>query len=125
MAELQPGREFHGQRFVRHQADRAAWTPWRIEGFEVQDTGIGEATRGLAGVRVVRAAHPVEEARQRHETEFCFYFVLSGRITLQLEREAHALAVDDSAAISGGMPYHLVDASSDLKLLEITLPAEF
>ena len=53
---LLPERRFAGQRFVRHVAASARWEPWRLPGFEARDTGIGAATEGLAGVRVVRPA---------------------------------------------------------------------
>ena len=123
--DLQPERDFSGQRFVRHVAALAAWLPWRIAGFEAQDTGIGTATAGLAGIRVVRPAGPAPAVRQSHATEFCFYFVLSGVVTLQLDGAIHTLGVDDSIAIPGGMAYGQADASADLTLLEVTLPAAF
>jgi len=47
---------FGGQRFVHHRGGHAAWRPWRLDGFEEQDTGIAQATQGLAGVRVLRPA---------------------------------------------------------------------
>ncbi len=122
---LQPERDFGGQRFVRHIAANATWSPWRVEGFEASDTGIARATAGLAGIRVVRPTGAAGNARQSHDTEFCFYFMLSGSVTLQLADTAHALAVDDSITIPGGMAYALADSSRDLTLLEVTLPAAF
>src|SRR6185369_4473767 len=50
---LLPERDFGGQRFVRHIAAEAPWLPWRAKGFAMRDTGIGDATDGLAGARVV------------------------------------------------------------------------
>lgn len=52
--ELYPQRDFSSQRFVRHVAAEATWSPWRMDGFEMRDTGIAAATAGLAGVRVLR-----------------------------------------------------------------------
>ena len=118
-----PERNFSGQRFVRHIAAQATWAPWRIRGFDASDTGIAQATGGLAGIRVVRPNGPAGGVRQSHDTELCFYFVLSGAVTVELEGSSHALTVDDSITIPGGMAYALADASSDLALLEITLPA--
>lgn len=123
--DVQPDRDFGGQRFVRHVAARAPWAPWRIAGFEAQDTGIAAATHGLAGIRVVRPAGQPAAMRQSHDTEFCFYFVLSGGVTLQFDDRLHRLGVDDSVTIPGGMAYGLCAASADLTLLEVTLPAEF
>src|SRR5215472_13614115 len=49
-----PEREFNGQRFVWHVATGAVWQAARFQGFEQRDLGIGEATGGLAGARVLR-----------------------------------------------------------------------
>jgi mannose-6-phosphate isomerase-like protein (cupin superfamily) len=119
-----PDRDFSGQRFVRHVAATALWSPWRIRGFESSDTGIAAATGGLAGIRVVRAKGAQPAVRQSHDTELCFYYVLSGAATVELDRGPQVLAADDSIAIPGGMTYALADASADLTLLEITLPGE-
>ena len=126
-AQVQPERLFGGQHFVWHRAERAAWTPWRMAGFEMRDTGIGTATGGLGGVRVLRRAAGValDTRAQRHDTEFCHYFVLSGSVSLRVDGIVLSLAEDDSLAIPGGMAYRMEDASADLELLEITLPAQF
>lgn len=96
-------RDFSGQRFVRHIAAEATWAPWRIRGFEASDTGIAQVTGGLAGVRLVRATGPADGVRQSHDTEFCFYFVLSGAVTVQLDDASHVLSADDCITIPGGM----------------------
>ena len=126
-AQVQPERLFGGQHFVWHRAERAAWTPWRMAGFEMRDTGIGTATGGLGGVRVLRRAAGValDTRAHHHDTEFCHYFVLSGSVKVQVDRQILTLAQDDSLAIPGGMAYAFVDASADLELLETTLPAQF
>ena len=51
---LNPDRVFGGQTFCRHQLKDAVWEPWRIEGFEARETGIGAATGGVASVQVAR-----------------------------------------------------------------------
>ncbi|ADG20779.1 cupin domain-containing protein [Paraburkholderia atlantica] len=123
-ATLEPDREFDGQRFVRYEQKHASWNPWRIEGFVASDTGIGAATRGLAGVRVVRPKTSPGANQQQHASEFCFFFVLSGRMTVLQGADAYSLAADDSITIPGETPYSFVDCSADLELLEVTLPAE-
>ena len=122
--DLQPGRDFDGQQFVFHVAARGHWTPWRVAGFEARDTGIGQATAGLAGVRVVRATGAQVPRMQAHGSEFCFYFVLAGSVSLQADGKTCLLAPDDSITLPDGLPYTLSDASSDLELLEVTLPSE-
>jgi mannose-6-phosphate isomerase-like protein (cupin superfamily) len=95
-----------------------------VAGFEVRDTGIGQATAGLAGVRVVRPTGAQVPRTQAHGSEFCFYFVLSGSVTLQAGGNTYPLASDDSITLPDGLAYTLSDASPDLELLEVTLPAE-
>ena len=122
--DLQPGRDFGGQQFVFHVAAKSAWVPWRVPGYEEQDTGIGAATAGLAGVRVVRPMAAGTAARQAHASEFCFYFVLSGTVSLSALGQSYLLASDDSITLPDGAPYTLSEPSADLTLLEVTLPAE-
>ena len=122
--DLQPGRDFGGQQFVFHLAAKSAWVPWRVPGYEVQDTGIGAATAGLAGVRVVRPMAAGTAALQTHASEFCFYFVLSGTVSLSALGQSYLLASDDSITLPDGAPYTLSEPSADLTLLEVTLPAE-
>src|SRR5579862_8805571 len=92
-----PEREFNGQRFVYHVAGKAPWQASRFSGFEQRDTGIGAATHGLAGARVLRshgsavAGSHGDVAAKAHAGEFAFYFVLSGATVL----ESTALGVHD------------------------------
>ena len=128
-AQLRPDREFAGQRFTRHRASLAVWQPWHRSGFEQRDLGIGEATGGLAGARVVRPAGEPSPERLAHGTEFQFLFVLGGTATLDLDtldtgdenrvRLGHA----DAVSIPGGIRWALRAGSADLELLDVTLPA--
>jgi quercetin dioxygenase-like cupin family protein len=121
---LQPDRDFGGQRFVRHEAAKATWLPWRLEGYEYRDTGIGAATQGLAGVRTVRPRGHVRPVMCSHHGELLFLFALDGGVTLQVEgRGAERLAAGDSVVVPAGMPHALTEPSADLELLEVTLPA--
>lgn len=114
--------DFHGQRFVFSEVKDAAWSPWRVPGFEVRDTGIGAATFGLAGARVVRATGPGPAWEQTHRgSELVFYFVLQGRLTLSTGGQVHTLAADDSVTLPEGRTYQLTP-SADLEMLEVTLP---
>jgi quercetin dioxygenase-like cupin family protein len=121
-----PGRQFGGQRFVRHVAADAAWQPWASSqgapGFEARDTGIAAATDGLAGAVTVRANGP-DVARISHHGELLFLFVLRG--SLRLESAAHGrheLADGDSVVLPAGELYTLSNAR-DLELLDVRLPA--
>jgi mannose-6-phosphate isomerase-like protein (cupin superfamily) len=95
-----------------------------VPGFEYQDTGIGAATKGLAGARVVRRAAGADGAgaAQQHDTEFCFYFVLSGEADFCYGDERLHLKSDDSITVPATLRYTFGVASPDFTLLEVTLP---
>jgi len=123
-AHLAADRDFGGQRFVRHDASEAAWHPWRFGGFEHRDIGIGEATDGLAGVRVARPAGADRTPPSTHDAEFVFGFVLHGSCTLECEGHAPVALLDgDTFVIPAGMVHALTSCSADLELLDVTLPA--
>jgi mannose-6-phosphate isomerase-like protein (cupin superfamily) len=115
-------REFDGQCFVRHVAADAAWAPWRHPGFECRDTGIGAATAGLAGARVVRPRGADATPAATHDREFAFGFVLAGTAMLDAEG-SHRLAAGDGFVVPAGMPHALLECAPALELLEVTLPA--
>ncbi len=119
-----PDHDFNGQRFVRHVAKHAVWNAWKSPGFIATDTGIGAATNGLAGVRVVRPQGDAQEALRMHDTEFCFFFVLAGSLDVVQGDRQWRLSTDDSIAIPGMLPYAFKHCSADLELLEVTLPAD-
>jgi mannose-6-phosphate isomerase-like protein (cupin superfamily) len=112
---------------VRHVAADARWEPFRLEGFRCRDTGIAEATGNLATVRVARATSPSPgRARYRHEAELLFQFVLSGSMTLDVERSGrHAIGEGAAFVLPPDRSYAYEDCSSDLELLEVALPARF
>jgi quercetin dioxygenase-like cupin family protein len=119
-------RDFGGQRFVRHVAAGAPWGRWHVDGYECRDTGIADATAGLAGVRVVRRRGPLAAGRAvAHTGELCFLFILAGAMTVRSPDAAPiTLAADDAIAVPAGWPHTYDDVSDDLELLEVTLPAE-
>jgi quercetin dioxygenase-like cupin family protein len=123
---LRPGRDFEGQRFVRHQAAAADWLPFRLEGFECRDTGIAAATQGLAGARVARPNANPSSRPLRHDAEFLFTFVLEGALTLHAEDErARRLGPGAAFVLPAGMRYAFSECSKELQLLEVALPATF
>ena len=123
--EVRADRDFGGQRFVRHDAQEVQWEPWREKGFEARDTGIGRATDGLAGARVVRLAGVAPEvAVHGVDAELLFTFVLGGSVSLDREGEnSERLEAEDCFTIPTGVRYGLTDCSKDLELLEVSLPA--
>ena len=123
---LHPDRTFGGQKFCRSESGQAVWTPWRLDGFEARETGIGTATAGVASVQVARAVGPTHGQVTSHTSDILFTFVLSGSVTLRGEGQgAHALSEGDAFVIPPHLKTSLADASADLQLLEVSLPATF
>ena len=137
--DVRPERCFSGQRFVLHRAATASWQPWRMAGFECRDTGIGTATEGLAGARVVRPGVPAARGTAvagpaadgsaapelaSHNGELQFWYILAGAATLSIEgRTDEPLSKGVAVAVPPGMSHRLTGPSGDLELLEVTLPA--
>jgi quercetin dioxygenase-like cupin family protein len=123
--EVRSNRDFGGQHFVLHQVVQAEWSPWRMEGFEFRDTGIGTATKGLAGVRVVRPLNGSKPLVCSHSGEFYFFFTLEGGVTLICEGlGSQRMEAGDSCVIPAQQRHALTDCSDNLELLEATFPAE-
>ena len=123
--EVRSNRDFGGQHFVLHQVGQAKWSPWRMEGFEFRDTGIGTATKGLAGVRVVRPLNGSKPLVCSHSGEFYFFFTLQGKVTLICEGlGSQRMEAGDSCVIPAQQRHALTDCSDDLELLEATFPAD-
>jgi quercetin dioxygenase-like cupin family protein len=119
-------RRFDGQVFCHSLASEAQWAPWRLEGFEARDTGIGAATGGVAAVQVVRPTGASLGPVTSHSSDILFDFVLSGSVTLTGDGQgAHPLSEGDAFVIPPHLKTSLSGASPDLELLEVSLPAEF
>ena len=121
-SKVDANRSFGDQRFVRHQSSYAKWFPGPYEGFEARDTGIGDATSGLASVLVLRPTGDVRSVAIGSGAKFVFTFVLQGSMTLQHENASpHEYSAGDSFVISAGLPATIVEASDDLELLHVIL----
>ena len=123
---LRPDRQFQGTRFVLHREAEATWGPWRIPGFEARETGIGEATQGVAGVQVARRVPGVAVPATRHDTDILFGFVRAGTMTLSVEGHPDSsLAAGDAFVLPPHVSVRMPKPSVDLELLEVVLPASF
>ncbi|MGD9904260.1 MAG: cupin [Vicinamibacterales bacterium] len=119
-------RRFGGQTFCHSLAAEATWRPWRLAGFEARDTGVGEATGGVAAVHVARPTGSPLGPVTSHTSDILFAFVLSGAVTLHGEHQgAHPLTEGDAFVIPPALKTSLTGASPDLRLLEVSLPASF
>jgi mannose-6-phosphate isomerase-like protein (cupin superfamily) len=116
-------RDFDGQRFLRSVAAETPWTAHGATGFERRETGMAAATDGLADVRVVRPAATRGFTASPHGGEFFFGFLLEGSVVLD-RAGAHPLGPADAFVIPAGEAWGLSEASEDLALLEVILPAD-
>jgi mannose-6-phosphate isomerase-like protein (cupin superfamily) len=120
---LAPKRDFDGQRFLHSVAADTRWTELGATGFERRETGMAAATDGLADARVVRPADARGFAASTHEGELLFGFLLEGSAVLDCQG-AHALGPADAFVIPADEPWGLNEASADLNLLQVMLPAD-
>ncbi len=123
--ELKPERDFRGQRFCHFKFDEVDWEAWRIPGFQVKETGINEATVGVASVQVVKAITK-EETISHHTCEILFTFVLEGELVLEkIGEDTFPLKAGDAFVIPPGQAVSYRSATENLKLLEVSLPGKF
>ena len=118
---LDPERCFSGQRFMHHVAQEAKWRPWRIAGFEARETGIAAATKGLAGVQVIRSSGG-HSGTIRHHGEFHFLFVLRSGLGVGNGTGRNQLRENESCVIPAGAEFEL-SAKPGLEMLAVELPA--
>ncbi len=121
---LAPQREFGGQRFVRHVAAAASWEPLG-EGRLERDTGIGAATHGLAGARVLRLGSDTAVPPTTHHAELLFRFVLDGAVTLGVGERRLELGPADSVVIPPAEPFSMVPVGPGTEILEVSLPDQW
>jgi quercetin dioxygenase-like cupin family protein len=111
-----PRRNFSDQRFLHHVESEAVWTPF-LAG-EAQETGVHEATGGLAQVRTIRTSG-VPLTFPPHGGELVFGFVLDGTARLDCHGD-HPLGPDDAFVIPPAEPWNIGGASDDFRLLHVT-----
>jgi len=118
--KFNPDRIFSEQRFVHHIAKQGGWTISEIENVEMCDTGISEATKGLADVRTLRATAD-KTFSGSHSGEFMFYFVRSGELRLtDPAGEVYQLETGSSFTLPKGAEY-LIEAKKGLELVRVSL----
>jgi quercetin dioxygenase-like cupin family protein len=124
----QPDRYYDGQRFIKYtdNKEKTQWKPWRLPGLEFADTGIGGATQGLAGVRIIRSTGDVKPQLCKHNAEFVFIFVLTGQLSIDVNKQSIEMLTDgDALVIPENLSYTFIKWSNDLRLLEVSLPENF
>lgn len=114
-----PDRRWARQRFVRHIAADAPTKAWRFDGWTCRDTGIGDATDGLADVMVATPVGSASTERWRFDVEFQQLVVMRGSVTLDIDGGCELLEAGDAAAIPPDLEFGLADASDDCELLDV------
>lgn len=118
-----PARDFSGQRFVRHVAASAEWSPWVDRSLSVRDTGIGTATNGLAGAVVVRANESgATGCGLIHHGEFALLVGLGGIASVEVGSRRVELSKGTSIAVPPGLPWRWNEAEADHEALVVSLP---
>jgi quercetin dioxygenase-like cupin family protein len=112
-----PERLFGGQRFLHHSAARVPWTGFHAA--EAQETGLGEATGGLAEARLLHLSDSQAIDIPPHDGELVFGFVMGGSGRLGFG-EGFALGPGDAFVIPPGETWTLSGASDELRVLHVT-----
>ena len=124
--DFRPDREFQGTKFVLHREAEANWGPWRVPGFEARETGIGDATKGIAGVQVARRTPGVAVPATRHDGDILFGFVREGSMSIDVDGHSRReLAAGDAFVLPPKFAVGIHAPSDDLEILEVALPARF
>ena len=118
-AQLKPDRDFSGQRFVRHVAEKTPWLPWRYSGFEARNTGIDTATSGYASAMTVRAKKSAVITESKHQHELMFMFILSGSATLEAgsDHETKQLQIGTSVTLPSTLNFKFEATADDTQFL--------
>ena len=113
-------REFNGQKFVRHELNKATWQSGP-DGFESRDTGIGAATDSHTNAKVIRATNSASAAVVGNDTEIIFAFVLEGSTILLRQGEGdRPLMAGDTFVVLAGTQVNLAVNSDSFELLQVS-----
>jgi quercetin dioxygenase-like cupin family protein len=103
---------------------RAQW-----EAFEYRDLGIAEASNGKVGAFHMRAKGPCrgEQGWHYHALDFHMVYILRGCVTYLWQGAKDPIVAKAGACLfqPPREAHNVIDYSSDLEVLEITMPAEY
>ena len=105
----------------------AKYVPGRRSFFRYRDLGVTAATQGKIRAQVTSAVSGMNEPTgwHRHLCETQFVYVVKGWVDLEFEvGKTIRFSSGDSVMIPGGLPHQELQASDDLELVEVSLPAE-
>jgi hypothetical protein len=119
--QFRPERNFDGQRFIRHQAELAGWVTDSLHGFDARDTGIEEASAGIASLEVLRANAKMAILEYEASGLLQFHFILQGSMELALNGQKHSLGRHDVFLVPRGSCCSILHRSVDLEMMRLTL----
>ncbi len=118
-------RLFDGQRFCHHRLHDAMYIDHRLPGFAARETGVLAATDGKACVYVVspdaESTSTNTKIRSSHDADILFTYVLEGSLAV----EGQKLVTGDAFTLPPDNVYRYTAISSDLSILEVSLPGAF
>ena len=119
-----------GRRIVVDRLDDKAFvSEGLLGGNEYRELGVGSATAGAIGMRHLRSTEAFDRATGRHwhDMDVHVVYVLTGDITYRFDGQDGEVTVRAGDCITqpAGVPHDVIGRSSDLELLEITLPQRF
>lgn len=117
-------RDFSGQRFVRHIAEGATLSPWVDPSLWYRDTGIGQATSGLAGAVVVHHGSDAPPCALTHEGEYVQVVGLAGTAHLDIDGRSVDITASTAVAIPPAACWSWTRQSVDHRALVVSLPAD-
>ncbi len=119
-AQERPDRDFAGQVFRHHVA---AQTPWIVHGeLERRNTGLSQATRGLADAFVLRRGRGDSQPETVNADDLLFGFMLEGSAVLE-HGGVHAIGPADAFVIPPGEAWGLSALAPDAALLVVAVAA--
>ena len=113
---------------LRHATKESApFVPGRRDFFKYRDLGVTEASHGAMRAQVMSAIAGMTEPTgwHYHKCQGQFVYALKGWVDLEFETgEKIRLKAGESLFIPGGMRHNETDISSDLEILELSIPAD-
>lgn len=121
-----PERDYGGQSFTVHHAERATWERLSDDGLEARDLGLEGATDGRVQARVLRRnpnADESDECEIRGRGAFVFLFVLQGSASASIDAVAETgLGPGGTCILPGHSRARLRCCSPELEMLEVSCP---
>ena len=92
--------------------------------WEVRDTGIHEATKGIAAARVLRqqsnsVANKIKLCKFSPSSEMFLIFIMRGSLECCIENKQHRMSPGSCAVIPAGGTIDIIDWSDDVEVLEV------